>query len=209
MTVKELSNSTLQQFQEVLAYTEGQVDSIMGVSSATAQGSAYINTVQAKAQQAMMDTQTTQFTNAIENYMRQYVLTALDLYVSEQRGEGSIIVDDEAKNTINNIQPGTVGDDNVFNLNWDEFYDAIQTWTVDIDLSMGKKQENQAQIETLQDELTVLRQTANPNDPESMANANKIEKVLLQKTAPEISNMPDAPTMQPAMPQEIPPQVGQ
>jgi len=209
VNVKELSNSTLQQFQEVLAYTEGQVDSIMGVSSATAQGSAYVNTVQAKAQQAMMDTQTTQFTNAIENYMRQYVLTALDLYVSEQRGEGSIIVDDECKDTINNIQPGTVGDDNVFNLNWDEFYDAIQTWTVDIDLSMGKKQENQAQIETLQDELTVLRQTANPNDPESMANANKIEKVLLQKTAPEISNMPDAPTMQPAMPQEVPPQVGQ
>lgn len=196
VTIKELSNKTLDQFQQVLEYTEGQVDSVMGVSPATASGGgAYVNTVQANAQQAMQDSQTTQFTNALENYLRQYVLTALDLYISEQRGEGTIILDDTAKDIINGIQPGAVGPDNEYAINWDDYYKAIQTWTVDIDLSMGKKQENKEEVAQLQDELTVLRQTSNPNDPVAQDNANKIEQVLLQKTAPEISNMPDAPQL--------------
>lgn len=203
VTIKELSNKTLDQFQEVLSYTEGQVDSVMGVSPATAAGqsSAYVNTVQAQAQQAMQDSQTTQFTNALEQYLRQYVLTALDLYVSEQQGEGVIIIDDQCKEIINGITPGAVGPDNEYAINWDDFYKAIQTWTVDIDLSMGKKQENQQDVKTLQDELTVLRQTSNPNDPTAQDNANKIEQVLLQKTAPEISNMASPPNLgQPAAP---------
>jgi hypothetical protein len=196
VTIQELSNSTLEQFQEVLSYTEAQVDSVMGVSAATATGSssAYINTVQAQAQQSMQDSQTTQFTNALENYLRQYVLTALDLYISEQAGEGVIILDDTAKDIINGIQPGAIGPDNEYALNWDDFYEAIQTWTVDIDLSMGKKQEDKDDIATLQDELTVLRQTSNPNDPVAQDNANKLENVLLQKTAPEISNMANPPS---------------
>lgn len=215
VTIKELSNKTLDQFQEVLEYTEGQVDSVMGISpaAATGQSSAYVNTVQAQAQQSMQDSQTTQFTNAIENYLRQQTLTALDLYISEQRGEGTIIVDDQAKEIINNVQPidpatgqpiPKVGPDNVYALNWDDFYDAIQTWTVDIDLSMGKKAANQQDVATLQDQLTVLRQTANPNDPVAQANANKLEQVLLQKTAPEISNMASPPSF--AQPQQGAPQ---
>lgn len=196
VTLKELSNSSLQQFQEVLEYTEGQVDSVMGISpaAATGQSSAYVNTVQANAQQKMQDNQTTQFTNALENYIRQYVLTALDLYISEQQDEGVIVVDDTAKDIINAIQPGAVGPDNNYAINWDDFYEAIQTWTVDIDLSMGKKAANQQDIAQLQDELTVLRQTSNPNDPVAQDNANKIEQVLLQKTAPEISNMATPPS---------------
>ncbi len=213
VTIQELSNSTLEQFQEVLSYTEGQVDSVMGVSPATATGqsSAYVNTVQAQAQQSLQDTQTTQFTNALENYLRQYVLTALDLYISEQSGDGVIIIDDQCKDIINGIQPGAVGPDNEYAINWDDYYEAIQTWTVDIDLSMGKKQENQQDIKTLQDELTVLRQTSNPNDPVAMDNANKLEQVLIQKTAPEISNMASPPSFaqpQPGvMPGQAPPLV--
>lgn len=215
--IQELSNSTLEQFQEVLEYTEGQVDSVMGISpaAATGQSAAYVNTVQAQAQQAMQDNQTTQFTNSIENYLRQHVLTALDLYISEQQGEGTIIIDDQAKDTINNLQPvdpatgqpiPKVGPDNEYNLNWDDFYDAIQTWTVDIDLSMGTKQANQQDVQTLQDELVTLRQNSNPNDPVAQANANKLENVLIQKTAPEISNMPEPPNFaQPPQVQPVPP----
>lgn len=202
--IKELSNSTLEQFQEVLNYMEGQIDSTMGVSPATASGQsgAYVNQAQVQAQQAIQDSQTTQFTNALENYVRQYVLTALDLYISEQQGEGTLIIDDICKDLINNIQPGSIGPDNEYALNWDDFYEAIQTWTVDIDFSMGQKAQNKDDVANLQDELTVLRQTSNPNDPVANANANKIENVLLQKTAPEIANMPDpAPTtVQPAAP---------
>lgn len=207
--IKELSNSTLEQFQEVLQYMEGQIDSTMGVSAATGAGQsgAYVNQAQVEAQQAVQDSQTTQFTNALENYVRQYVLTALDLYVSEQQGEGTLIIDDICKNLINNIQPGSVGPDNEYALNWDDFYEAVQTWTVDIDFSMGQKAANKDDIANLQDELTVLRQTSNPNDPTAAANANKIENVLLQKTAPEIANMPDpapTPAAQPGMVGTVP-----
>ena len=217
VTIQELSNSTLEQFESVLNYTEGQIDSVMVISpaAATGQSAAYVNTVQAQAQQAMQDNQTTQFTNALENYLRQYVLTALDLYISEQQGEGTIIIDDQAKDTINNLQPvdpqtgqpiPKVGPDNEYNLNWDDFYDAIQTWTVDIDLSMGTKQANQQDVQTLQDELVTLRQNSNPNDPVAQDNANKLENVLIQKTAPEISNMPEPPNFaQPPQVQPTPP----
>ena len=209
VTIKEMSNSTLQQFQEVLGYTESQIDNVMGMAPQAPQGGSYINTIQAQAQQSAQNSQTTQFTNAIENYLRQYVLTALDLYISEQQGEGTIIIDDEAKNVINNLQPvdpqtgqqiPKVGPDNVYALNWDDFYDAIQTWTVEIDLSMGKKEQNKDEVAQLQDELTVLRQTANPNDPQAQANANKLEEVLIQKTAPEISNMTNPPSFAPTQP---------
>lgn len=212
VTIQELSNSTLEQFTDILSYTEGQIDSIMGISPAAATGSsaAYVNTVQAQAQQSMQDNQTTQFTNAIENYIRQYTLTALDLYISEQQGEGKIIIDDVAKDIINGLQPidpatgqptPIVGPDNEYLLNWDDFYKAIQTITVDIDLSMGQKAANKEDVATLQDELTVLRQTSNPNDPVAQGNANKLEQVLLQKTAPEISNMPSPPSFpQPSAP---------
>jgi hypothetical protein len=207
-SIKELSNSTLEQFQEVLQYMEGQIDSTMGVSAATGSGQsgAYVNQAQVEAQQAVQDSQTTQFTNALENYVRQYVLTALDLYISEQQGEGTLIVDDICKDLINNLQPGSIGPDNEYALNWDDYYAAIQTWTVDIDFSMGQKAQNKDDIANLQDELTVLRQTAQPGDPVAAANANKIESVLLQKTAPEIANMPDPaptgvqPSVQPAVP---------
>ena len=207
--IKELSNSTLEQFQEVLEYMEAQIDSSMGVSPATGAGQgngAYVNQAQVEAQQAVQDAQTTQFTNALENYVRQYVLTALDLYISEQSGEGTLIIDDICKDLINNIQPGSVGPDNEYALNWDDFYKAIQTWTVDIDFSMGQKAQNKDDVANLQDELTVLRQTAQPGDPVAAANANKIEQVLLQKTAPEIANMPDpAPTgVNPAVPAQPP-----
>lgn len=207
--IKELSNSTLEQFQEVLQYMEGQVDSTMGVSPATGAGAssgAYVNQAQVEAQQAVQDSQTTQFTNALENYIRQYVLTALDLYISEQQGEGTLVIDDICKDLINGIIPNSVGPDNEYALNWDDFYEAIQTWTVDIDLSMGKKAENQQDVAQLQDELTVLRQTSNPNDPIAQANANKIEQVLLQKTAPEISNMAEPPSFAP--PAQAPGQPG-
>lgn len=211
--IKELSNKTLEQFQEVLEYMEGQIDSVMGVSAATGSGQgggAYVNTEQVKAQQQVQDSQTTQFTNALENYVRQYVLTALDLYISEQQGEGTLIIDDICKDLINNIMPGTVGPDNEYALNWDDFYEAIQTWTVDINFSMGQKAQNKDDIANLQDELTVLRQTAQPGDPVAAANANKIEQVLLQKTAPEIANMPEPPqfgaqpTPQPGVPGAAP-----
>ncbi len=208
VTVKELSNSTLEQFQTVLEYTEGQVDSVMGISPNTASGSTYINSTQAQSQQAVQDSQTTQFTNALENYLRQYVLTALDLYISEQQGEGTIILDDQAKDIINNIQPNAVGPDNEYALNWDDFYEAIQTWTVDIDLSMGKKQANKDEVAQLQDELTVLRQTSNPNDPIAQDNANKLEQVLIQKTAPEVSNMASPPSFAQQQPGPVQPPIG-
>jgi hypothetical protein len=205
--LQELSNSTLTQFQTVLQFVDNQIYSIMGVTPGTV-GSG--NTSQdfsktaagVKMEQATRDMSTTQVTNIVEGHIRQYALTALDLFISEQEGETPLIVDDKCKNAINDLVPETIGDDNVIEINWKEFYDSIQTWTVDIDLSMGKNDLEDKKRADLQDMLTVISQTADPNDPEAMNRKKILEKEILQQTAPEIAKQDEA--SQPQMPQQAP-----
>lgn len=208
----ELSNSTLNQFTSVLKFIDEQIYSIMGVTPGSIgkqdTGSTYKNTVASNMEKNASDLSSNQITNILENHLRQYALTALDLFISEQVGKTPLIVDDQCKNAINNIaqqkfqeavptdpmtgmptQPFVppIGDDNTVMMDWEKFYDNIQTWTVSIDLSMSKNTLDEKNRADLQDMLTVMSQTANPNDPNAQARIRNVEDLLLQKTVPEVS----------------------
>lgn len=210
--IMELSNSTLQQFDAVLSYIDQQVLSTMGVTSASDPGtnSAYQNTAAVNARIGSRDMSSQQVRLLIENALRQYGMTAFDLFVSEQIGSSALIVDDEAKDAINrlhppqdtvdamgNIIPGApfVGDDNVVNVDWEAFYNRIQTMSVRIDLSVGKTELEEKKRGDLQDTFVTMKQNA--NTPEDMADANMIGKELIKETLPDISkqldNTPPAP----------------
>lgn len=216
--IMELSNSTLEQFNTVMQWVESNVLSTMGVTGvgSPGQNSAYQNTDAVQAQNQVRDLSSQQVTAIIENAIRQYGLTGLDLYISEQVGTTALILDDEAKNAINQIMPVTqevdpatgqivekqfVGDDNKIDINWKEFYDRIETWTVTVDLSIRRNQMADKKRADLQDTATVLAQTTNPNDPQGMAKKNAVEDELLQDIVPEVSkqlaNMPQADMMSP------------
>lgn len=192
--IMELSNRTLDQFQTVMSYIDQQVLGTMGVTSASdpGQNGAYQNKAATTARVQSRDLASSQVTSLIENALRQYALTALDLYLSEQIGQTALIVDDEAKDAINQLMgEGFVGEDNVVNVDWEQYYARIQTWTVKIDLSIGKSEMEEAKRADLQDMATVISQTADPNNPMDQAKKNAVNDELLKQTLPEVSKQLD------------------
>lgn len=226
----ELSNSTLQEFRNVLSFVDNQVLSVMGVSPGPSgigsNDNNYSRTAAGiKMEQGVQDITAQQITNILESYLRQYALTAIDLYISEQARVDEkipVVIDDEAKDAINElgqaqfvpqpemdpmtkqpiIDPATgmpkmsayiplVGDDNVLEINWKEFYDAVTTWTVNIDMSMGKQQMDDKKLSTLQDLHTVVSQTSNPNDPQDQAIKGALTKDLVETASPDTAALAD------------------
>lgn len=206
--LQELSNSTLTQFENVLNFVDNQIYAIMGVTrnsvlGAQESGGAYQNKVSSTMEKSASDMATTQITNIVENFIRQYALTALDLFVCEQVGETPLIVDDKCKNNINQIFPGTVGDDNTIVINWADFYNDIKTWTVDIDLSMSGDELEEKKRADVQDMLTVMSQTANPNDPAAMNRKATLETELLKEVVPDVAKQNEMQPPQAPMPADV------
>ena len=188
--IMELSNSTLEQFTSVMQYIDTNILATMGVSGANTpqSNSTYQNSAATQGQAQVTSLASAQVTSIIENGIRQYGLTGLDLYISEQIGTTALIVDDEAKDAINSIEgPGFVGDDNIININWAKYYDRIHTWTVTVDLSISPDSMADKKRGDLQNMLTVESQTGNPNDPNSQAIKTALTKELLEDSAPDVA----------------------
>lgn len=225
----ELGNSTLTQFRNVLDFSDQQILTIMGVSgmSTAVAPSTYQNKEAVQAQNQIKDIRSTQITNMLENFLRQYALTAIDLYISEQVGEEDLIVDDEAKDAINSLALSKfkptqelpefvppVGDDNVVHINWEEFYAGIKTWKVSVDLSMSKETLEAKKRADLQDAVTVASQTADPANPADQQRKHMLEDKLFESIDPTIQvNSAEQPMPQQVAPvggaeQQMPPQAG-
>lgn len=179
-----------------------------------------------KQQNRVEDITTNQITNLIENFLRQYALVALDTLISEQLteavdeageklpNESVIVVDDECKNAINRIgeerfkpeiDPVTgapteyvpiIGDDNEFTIDWNDYYDSIKTWSVQVELSIGKDELEERLRADLQDTLVTIMQNDKGQDPELTAKAKELLDRLLEKTVPESKRMTMTPQMQ-------------
>ena len=211
VTIKSMDNGSLSQFVNIMNYISSQIQNIMGSSNGSSDGGFSKTSPGVKMQKDFIDLSTNQLTNILENFVRQYALVALDTYICEQEGEEDIVVDDETKNAINRLTPGAVGDDNSIHINWGEFYDSIKTWSVDIELSIGKDELDEKRRADLQDTLTVLVQNAEVLGPETVEKVKKIIDMLLEQSAPEAGQLvnnqqPQLPAAQ-AVPQpEVTPQ---
>lgn len=187
----EMSNSTLEQFNPVMGYIDEQILSVMGVTGVGGPqaNSAYQNSEAVQQTGQTSERAASQVTLVVENALRQYGLTGLDLYICEQVGKTPLIIDDEAKDAINNLgDPDVqVGADNTIIIDWKKYYDRIHTLTVTVDLSISKDTLNQKKQATLQDMLTVESQTGDPNDPNSQAIKQGLTKELIQDTAPDVA----------------------
>lgn len=220
--LKSMDNGALAQFTPMMKFLASQIQNIMGAPySAVNNGGDFSKTGPGvKQQDRVQDLTTNQITNILENFLRQYVLVALDTFIAEQiiennvdpetgekiPNESNLTLDDEAKNAINRIaeqqfkptpeQPEflpPVGDDNKITVDWNDFYDSIETWTVEIELSIGKQEMEEKQRADLQDTLVTLLQNDDGSDPELRQRAKMIMDMILEKSVPQAKRMAIAP----------------
>jgi hypothetical protein len=184
-----MDNGALNQFVPMAQQFSGQIQTVMGRAPMTGPQGTGKTTTGVEASQQQSDTAVNQITKIYEAFLRQYALVALDVLLCEQEGEEDIIVDDDTKNALNDIQPGFVGDDNKVHMDWDRFYAAIEQWHVEITVSVSQDQMNDKKRADIQDMLTVLAQNAQELGPEAIAMVQKLANMLLQDQVPLAGSM--------------------
>lgn len=199
-----LDTTTSQQYPVISQEITKQIQTMMGMNPGQALGAigdAKTGTG-AQAQKQGIDDAIQQITNIIEEFLRHYVTSALDLFLSEQEGEGVIYVDDLTREDIMRIKPEAFPDPdnpNALAVNWEDLYAYIQKITVSLDTTMSKEDWSNEKRADLQDAVTVVSQTTDPNDPQAVAKKKLLEDKLLDETAPELStalnNLPETPVM--------------
>lgn len=206
ITLLTLDTATSQQYPTISQEITKQIQNMMGMNPGQSLGAIGESKtgVGAQAQKMGIDDAVQQITNIIEEFLRHYVTSALDLYLSEQEGDGVIYVDDTTREDILRLRPDAFPDPlnpNALAINWAELYDYIQKIDVTIDTTMSKEDWTNEKRGDLQDAVTVMSQTTNPNDASAMARKKIVEDKLLDETAPELATalnqIPDAPVMPP------------
>lgn len=205
-----LDTATSQQYPTISQEITKQIQNMMGMNpgqSLGAIGESKTGTG-AQAQKQGIDDSIQQITNIIEEVVCQYVISGLDLYLSEQDGTSTIYVDDATREDILRINPDAFPDPanpNALEVNWNQLYDYIQEIDVTVDTTMSKEDWTNEKRADLQDAVTVMSQTANPNDPNDMARKKLVEDKLLDETAPELAtalnNLPEQPMPTPDLTQ--------
>ena len=200
-----LDTSTAQQYDKISQEISGQILNMLGYNPGASLGAIGQSKtgIGAQTQRAGIDDASQEITNIVQDFIKQYILSALDLFLSEQDDTGILYVDDDTKKDIEAISPGRFGDPtnpNALGVNWTELYDYIQKIDITVDTTISKDDFTDEKRSDLQDALTVMKQTANPNDPAAAQKAAVVEDELLQETVPDLSQkiaaMPQQPQMQ-------------
>ena len=205
--VLSLDTTTAQQYDKISDGINGQTLTMLGYNPGANLGAIGKSKtgVGAQTQRMNIDNATKEITNLIQEFIKQYIVSALDLFLSEQDGQDVIYVDDDTKRDIEAINPGRFGDPNnpnALGVDWNQLYDYIQQIDVTVDTTISKDDFTNEKRADLQDTLTVMKQTANPNDPAAAAKANVIEDELLDEVVPDLSQKLEA--MQQTQPQPMP-----
>lgn len=187
-----LDTSTSQQYPTISESIERQIQTTMGMNPGQALGAigGSKTGVGAQAQKAGIDDAIQQITNIIQEFLCQYVMSGLDLYMSEQDGESIIYVDDATREDVLRINPDAFPDPaapNGLKVDWNQLYDYIQEIDVTVDTTMSKEDWTDEKRGDLQDAVTVMSQTTDPNDAGAMARKKIVEDKLLDETAPELA----------------------
>lgn len=187
-----LDTSTSQQYSNISQEIGGQILDMLGYNPSSGLGAIGESKtgIGAQTQRMVIDDASREITNIIQEFIKQYVLSALDLYLSEQDGEGIYYVDDETKRDIEALAPDAFPDEknpNALSINWNELYDYIKKIDVEVDTTISKDDFTDEKRADLQDALTVMKQTANPNDPSEQSKIDIVEDEFLQEAVPDLS----------------------
>lgn len=206
ITLLTLDTSTSQQYPTISQEITKQIQNMMGMNPGQSLGSIGESKtgVGAQAQKAGIDDAIQQITTIMEEFLRHYVTSALDLLLSEQEGDDVIYVNDDTREDILRLDPNAFPDPinpNGLKLNWNQLYDYIKKIDASIDTTMSKQEWTDEKRGDLQDAVTVMSQTTDPNDPGAVAKKNMVQDKLIDETAPELSTALDQIPETPVAPQ--------
>lgn len=187
-----LDTATSQQYPTISQEITKQIQNMMGMNPAQSLGAIGESKtgVGAQTQKAGLDDSVQQVSSIIEELIRQYTISGLDMFLSEQDGDGIIYVDDETREDILAINPDAFPDKkdpNGLRVNWNDLYDYVKKIDVTVDTKINKEDWADEKRRDIQDALTVASQTADPNDPVAQARKKALEDEFLQETSPDLS----------------------
>ncbi len=204
ITLLTLDTATSQQYPNISQEITKQIQNMMGMNPGQSLGAIGDSKTGVGAQKQVqgIDNSIQQVTNIIQEFLCHYIISGLDLYLSEQEGEGVIYVDDRTREDILRINPDAFPDPlapNGLKVDWDLLYEYIQEIDVTVNTTISKEEWTNEKRGDLQDAMTVISQTADPNDPSAMAKKNLVEDKFLDEAAPELSTalnqIPETPVM--------------
>lgn len=206
VTLLTLDTTTAQQYPQISDGIVKQIQTMMGMNPGQSLGAIGDSKtgIGAQKQAQGIDDAIQQITNIVQEFLCQYIISAVDLYLSEQDGEGVIYVDDASREDILLKNPDAFPDPlnpNALRVNWNELYEYIQDIDVTVDTTMSKQDWTDEKRGDLQDAVTTAAQTTNPNDPAAVARKEVLEDKLLKETAPELAPALDAASANAAQPQ--------
>lgn len=202
-----LDTSTAQQYDKISQEINGQILTMLGYNPGANLGAIGESKtgVGAQTQKATMDDSSKEITNLIQELIKQFLTSGLDLLISEQEGDDILYVDDDTKRDIEAIAPGRFGDPlnpNALGVNWTELYDYIKKMDITVDTTISKDDFTNEKRADLQDTLVTMKQNANPNDPVAAAKADLIQDEIIEETVPDLTQKLSA--MQAQQPQPMP-----
>jgi hypothetical protein len=192
-----LDTTTSQQYDRISQEVKGQILDMIGYNPSAnlgAIGQAKTG-IGAQTQRMTMDESSQEITTIVEEFIRQYVISALDLYLCEQDGETAIYVDDETREDILAIKEDAFpypDEPNRLFVNWSQLYDKIKCIDVAVDTTISKDEFTDQKRADLQDALVTMRQNADPNDPAARAKIDVVENELLDEAVPDLAPRIDA-----------------
>jgi hypothetical protein len=192
-----LDTTTSHQYDRISQEVKGQILDMIGYNPSAnlgAIGQAKTG-IGAQTQRMTMDESSQEITTIVEEFIRQYVISALDLYLCEQDGETAIYVDDETREDILAIKEDAFpypDEPNRLFVNWSQLYDKIKCIDVAVDTTISKDEFTDQKRADLQDALVTMRQNADPNDPAARAKIDVVENELLDEAVPDLAPRIDA-----------------
>lgn len=200
-----LDTTTSQQYPTISQEIVKQIQTMMGMNPGQALGAIGDSKtgVGAQAQKQGIDDAIQQITTILEEFLCQYVISAIDLYLSEQDGESTIYLTDSDRDDILAIRPTDANgqptfpdpqNPNAMVVNWNQLYDYIEEIDVTVNSTMSKQDWTDEKRADLQDAVTTASQTTDPNNPQAVARKQVLEDKLFKETAPELAPAIDAAT---------------
>lgn len=187
-----LDTTTAQQYPNISQEIKGQILDMLGYNPSANLGAIGQSKtgIGAQTQRMTMDESSQEITNIVQDFIKKYIISGLDIFLSEQDGESMYFVDDETREDILSIKPDAFPDPenpNGLMVNWNELYDYIQSIDVTVDTTISKDEFTDQKRADLQDTLVTMKQTANPDDPVAQSRIRAVEDELLDETVPDLN----------------------